>query len=769
MARAASASSVRRPVIPRPVLFRALRAAIVIPAAYAIGTQLLGNADIGLFAAIGSVSMLLFVDFGGSVRQRAQSHTGLVVGGMAFVALGTACSGNIWVATSVTLVVCFGILFSGVVSSVLAGAQPALLISFLLPVTFPGPISSTPDRLLGWLLAGVASGIAILFIPPGRSVEPVRALTAEACRMLGAELLARGTAPAGPSEGASGTPGGADQARSEEAVAALRNAFFATPYRPSGLSRSARAVVQIAEQVIALHSSLDRSPQERTDAELAAFTTMGVSLQRSADVLGASRPDLGVLPPCRSELQRTRDQAELAITGSIPRTLAVAARGHPPAVADMLERLEPAFGTQDATVIVDAIVEQVQQGALARRRDWWQHLIDWSAAWSARDRIGAHLNWRSVWLHNSIRGALGFATTVFVADLLGVEHAFWVVFGTLAVLRSNAANTGQTAVLALAGTLIGLLIGIPLVLAIGSDVAVAWVLLPVSIAIATVAPSISFMAGQAGFTITLLLLFAIVQPVGLQLGIVRIEDVALGAGVSVLVTLLLWPRGATARLNAALSAGFDSAAQYLSAATRYALLRGLGDSADVVPPASDRELAADAARRLDDAFRQFLSERGAKSVDLSELTSLVVAVAAVRRTAAAICDLWGRADEPPDGTETATRSEILFSQAVVVGWYRHAAAALVQAAPVPGVPLDNGPADARLLDALRRDLGEPDERQAMAAFKLTWTNHHIRVARIVAADITPAVAAAAESGAQRRAWLFPRAARSGRRTRAATA
>jgi hypothetical protein len=141
----------------------------------------------------------------------------------------------------------------------------------------------------------------------------------------------------------------------------------------------------------------------------------------------------------------------------------------------------------------------------------------------------------------------------------------------------------------------------------------------------------------------------------------------------------------------------------------------------------------------------------------------------VRRTAASICTLWGRDDEPPEGTETATRGEILFSQAVVVGWYRHAAAALVQAAPVPGMPLDNGPADARLLDALRRDLGEPDDRQAIAAFKLTWTNHHIRVARIVAAEITPAIAAAAESGAQRRAWLFPGRARSRPRARPAPA
>ena len=55
---------------------------------------------------------------------------------------------------------------------------------------------------------------------------------------------------------------------------------------------------------------------------------------------------------------------------------------------------------------------------------------------------------------------------------------------------------------------------------------------------------ISFLAGQAGFTVFLAILFNIVQPTGWRVGLVRVEDVAIGCGVSLVVGFLLWPRGA---------------------------------------------------------------------------------------------------------------------------------------------------------------------------------------------------------------------------------
>ena len=157
-----------------------------------------------------------------------------------------------------------------------------------------------------------------------------------------------------------------------------------------------------------------------------------------------------------------------------------------------------------------------------------------------------------------------------VADLTTVQHAFWVVFGTLAVLRSNALSTGQNILRALAGTAVGFAVGGALVYLIGTDTTLLWALLPIVVLFAGLAPAaISFAAGQAAFTLTLLILFNLIAPAGWKIGLVRIEDVALGCAVSLLVGLLFWPRGAGAALGSALARAYSDSVSYLADAVAY--------------------------------------------------------------------------------------------------------------------------------------------------------------------------------------------------------
>ena len=80
-------------------------------------------------------------------------------------------------------------------------------------------------------------------------------------------------------------------------------------------------------------------------------------------------------------------------------------------------------------------------------------------------------------------------------------------------------------------------------LAVGSDEALLWVVLPVVVLLAGYGPAVSFAAGQAAFTVTVVVLFNLIQPAGWRVGLIRIEDVAVGVGVGVLVGVLFWPRG----------------------------------------------------------------------------------------------------------------------------------------------------------------------------------------------------------------------------------
>ena len=70
------------------------------------------------------------------------------------------------------------------------------------------------------------------------------------------------------------------------------------------------------------------------------------------------------------------------------------------------------------------------------------------------------------------------------------------------------------------------------------------------------------------------------------------------------------------------------------------------------PPRGEACEAAAAARRLDDTFRSYLAERGAKPMPLAEVTSLVTGVAGVRLAADAVLDLW-EGDGSADGDRSA--------------------------------------------------------------------------------------------------------------------
>ena len=130
-----------------------------------------------------------------------------------------------------------------------------------------------------------------------------------------------------------------------------------------------------------------------------------------------------------------------------------------------------------------------------------------------------HASARSVWFRNSVRGAAGLAVAVYIAQRTGLQHAFWVVLGTLSVLRSNALGTGWSIVSALAGTAVGIVVGAALVIAIGTHEVVLWAVLPLAVLLAAYAPrAISFAAGQAGFTVVLFVLFNLIQPVGWRSG-----------------------------------------------------------------------------------------------------------------------------------------------------------------------------------------------------------------------------------------------------------
>jgi len=270
----------------------------------------------------------------------------------------------------------------------------------------------------------------------------------------------------------------------------------------------------------------------------------------------------------------------------------------------------------------------------------------------------SHASVRSVWLINSLRGAVAIAVAVAVADLTSVQHGFWVVLGTLSVLRSNAVATGATALRALVGTAIGFVIGGALLVAIGTSTTGLWVVLPVAVFVAAYAPGTApFAVGQAAFTVTVAVLFNLIVPAGWKVGVVRIEDVALGCAVSVVVGLLFWPRGLASVVGDDLADAYRTGARYLEQAVRWV--------ANVQEEmAAGAAASALAATRLDEALRGFLAEQGTKHIELQELWRLVGAGLRLRLTALSVAGL------SPDSTLVGpAQAALLKRTSTLAGWF----------------------------------------------------------------------------------------------------
>jgi len=730
------------------------------PALFALGSEVIGNPAVATFAAFGSFAMLLLVDFGGPMRNRLQAQAALAAVGAVFVCIGTLASRSAWLAAVAMALVGFAVLFAGVVSSVLAGATVALLLAFILPVSLPGPLSSIPDRLAGWGMASAVAFVAVALLWPAPVRDPLRRVAIAACRGLAARLRSE---VAYVLEGEAG-PSLAEHedviARANAAVAAVHRTFFATPYRPTGLSTSGRTVVRLVDELNWLNAIIAQTPPHPDGIAInrSAFAVKARAasvLERGADLLEESggRPD--ALDAALAELHEALAAMESSTTMDLPAYHAVA--GSSPAeeqrITELVSSLDPSFRARELSFAVSQIAANIELTAAAERRSWLESLLGHQPAGlpgtlsAAQERAAAHVERHSVWLHNSLRGAIGLGLAVLVADLSGVQHSFWVVLGTLSVLRSNALSTGQNVVRGLLGTLVGFVVGAGLLALIGTNTTLLWFLLPPAILFAGFAPAaISFAAGQAAFTLTLVILFNILQPAGWRVGLLRVEDVAIGCAVSVVVGLFFWPRGAAAALGQAMAEAYTDSAHYLAAAVEFGLGRCDRGMPSRPAPTDEATRAAAASRRLDDAFRGYLAERGAKPVPLADVTGLLTGVAGLRLAADAVLDLWQRDDGRSGGDRAAARLELLASTDAVAAWYEKFADSLTRRSEVPEPVAQDQVADGRLVDAVRRDLRDEDGQASAVAVRIIWTGDHLDAARrLQGALVGPARAMAARA------------------------
>ena len=653
-----------RPVWSVPAAMRAARATVVIPGLFAIATKIVGDPQMALFVVFGGFATLVVARFGGPRKDKLSAHLQLALVGSIALVIGTSVSGTPWLAAVVTIPVTFTIFFAGILGPAPATGTTAALFAYVLPVVSPGGVATLGSRLEGWWLASTAGTLAVLLLSPKDSGDRLKAAAAALAGVIAGCLR---TASGGQ------VP---DMAALKAANDHLRATFTTAPHRPTGLATSDQAlasVVQLLEQGAAEITDAFDGHIDMAQATEEEHQLLHVAASVYDDVarLLVNAKDAPADPDFLERLEQARASAldrlrELSQTSERAERMAAAHAVHAQTVA------VAARSAADSALIVAGRADPATIAAVRRRwyglatspdgeRGGWVGRVAsalfgrldpasrLSGVAGATGLVVSHANIRSVWFANSLRGAVALAIAVAVADASGVGHAFWVVLGTLSVLRTNAAGTGATALRALGGAAIGFVAGALLLLGIGTGQTAVWIAFPIAVLIAAYAPGTApFAIGQAAFTVMIVVLFNIIIPTGWRLGLLRVEDVALGCAVSLVVGAVFWPRGASALVGDDIADSFRSGARYLTQAVEWAL-------SERASPPEAASPAMTAGLRLDDGLRAYLAEQGAKRASKEDLWALVTQTQRLRLAAHTLAGL--REPSRPDGDHPARPRE----------------------------------------------------------------------------------------------------------------
>jgi hypothetical protein len=211
------------------------------------------------------------------------------------------------------------------------------------------------------------------------------------------------------------------------------------------------------------------------------------------------------------------------------------------------------------------------------------------------------------------------------------------------------------------------------------------------------------------------------------------------------VGLLFWPRGATAALGRALSHAFVTSSGYLSDA-----VDRLTTTTRDVDTGPGQQASHSAYLLLDDAFRQFLAEGGAKVVSVETVTKLFTGSNRLRLAAYTLATLPASPLEPgqPELETVAVAGAVLRdSYSSSHRWYEQFADVLAdQSSSIDLPPIH----DETLHDVLRKAFEDTRARRRgdrlRTTLQMLWADELLETQRQVQEDL----AASADLFARRR-------------------
>jgi uncharacterized membrane protein YccC len=532
----------------------------VLPVAYWVVEKGLDRPSGALEAAFAIFALLLFADFSGPMRHRFVAYLVTTLAGLVMLVIGSLAAYWGWASVLVGALGAFALTYAGVLRGYVAAAGLALLMPLVIALTATPAVSEIPNELVGWAIGSALAIAAAMLLWPRYARSNLRLRVAAALAAAGALIPALW---AESMETDSDNSSAAVKAF-EAAAADVDAAYDGYLLRPGAATSRDRSLMLVVDGVARLKTFLawvaEATERRASSIDRSLLATCEQVLEACARAMRS-----GSEPPMPSELNAAREQHTTSTEACAGEALA---RGESDAVA----------ATLHASFKVRIIALQTQltatdvRGAVGAPPD-----RDATATYGGAplrphrpglgDALRAQLHVDSPWLRNSVRTGLAIGLGILVADLVDLEHGFWVVLGIVSVLRLDAHSTQKVVARAFAGTVIGFALGIGAVALIEGSDAATWALLPTLAFLAAWAPGArSVVTSQASFTLFVIALYELYDPTHFLTAQSRLLTVGVGLAVSLLVSALLWPRGVTASIGNTVIAALRAASDYVVAA-----------------------------------------------------------------------------------------------------------------------------------------------------------------------------------------------------------
>ncbi len=543
---------------------RGIRVAVVLSVTLlvlAVGLHLGPASLLGVFAVTG---LLIMGDFRGPPLPRAITLVAVSLGGAVMLTLGALAGHYELTAILGSAVAGFLVLLFGVYRGQFGRAGLPLLLPFLSEAANPEALQTLGVALLAWLVGCAISSAGALLILPGYQRDTAHPFTSRACAAY-ANLV--------PQLWPSVTQDAErDYALFTDSLAALDGHWAGNRTRPSGVLARDRALLSVSDYLHRLQTLCATRIQTgvatgSTDPVLATAVT--TTAQTVAQSLADGKPQVTL-----SNLMDVRDRQWARINDAF----ADAVRTRDPAKAqavasrNFLLRMTSLF-TVGLAVQTDVALggkppaDAFGVGGVA--------LPEWRS--TPLRMVTQQLSPGSPWFRNAARGALALAVAIAIARMPSIEHGFWIVMGALGALRFDALGTGRTVGAAILGQAVGF----------GASFAIVMLLHPYPWALIALVPVVGFLAGfappkrlwmpQAAFTVLVVVCLTLVTPQEQGVPLTRFEDMLIGLGVSLVVSLLLWPRGIQQHVAGKIADAAQAAAHLLVVANNR-LVRGTAGS-----------------------------------------------------------------------------------------------------------------------------------------------------------------------------------------------